>query len=306
MSQYPFVMDKTASEPRTDGARPCPEDYSDYRVYLQHMIVWLKANQRGFSYRSFARKAGYSSPSFLKLVAEGKRNLSLSSIAAFGKALGHSRKDQEIFENLVLLCQAQTDADRNRYYARLRKLRGKGQSSRATQMEKAQYDVYSRWYVIPIRELMLQPDFQEDPEWIARRLRPAIRPSEARKALDLLTDVGLAVRDDSGRLRPTTIKLAATGNPVGPLAARNYHRSMLELAAKTLDTVAVEQRNISSLTISLTPEQYEEVCERIAEFRKEIFDLIEDDDAANGDSASALENIYLLGFQLFPLSRHEE
>lgn len=286
--------------PEPNG-RPKPWDYQDYRRYLRDMIVYLKAHQRGFSYRNFARKAGLSSQSFLKLVADGKRNLSLKSIAGFGRALGHNRREQEVFENLVMLGQATNDTDRNLYYRRLRKFAG---LSDAQQMTQAQYEVYSRWYVIPIRELMLRDDFSEDGEWIAQQLDPPIRPSEATKALELLEDVGLIERDSKGRLRPVTVKLTSTPGPVGPLAARNYHRSMLELAAQSLDRVAVDERNISSLTVNLTAEQYDQVVQRVEEFRRELLDAIEDGELRSDPSAA--KAVYLFSLSLFPLSRRKE
>ena len=51
------------------------------------MISYLKATKPQFSYRYFSRVAGFSSPNFLKLVAEGQRNLSPKSIAKFAKKL---------------------------------------------------------------------------------------------------------------------------------------------------------------------------------------------------------------------------
>lgn len=283
----------------TPTSRPTPGEFLDFRAYLRTMIAYLKEHQRGFSYRWFARRAGFSSPSFLKSVAEGKRNMSLASIAAFGRALGHNRREQEVFENLVLFGQAQTDAERNRYYERLRRSGAGG--DRTVHMDTDQFDVYSHWYVIPIRELMLHSDFREDPEWIARKTRPPIRPADAQKALELLERVGLAARDENGVLKPVSVKLASGSGAAGPLAARNYHRSMLELASRTLDEVPVDQRNISSLTISLSRGRYEEICERIKQFRAELLDIVEDD-RANGEDRKL---VYLLGFQLFPLTGEE-
>lgn len=263
------------------------------------MIEYLKATRPQFSYRYFSRVAGFSSPNFLKLVAEGKRNLSPQSIAKFARGLGLDQREQETFETLVLLGQAETDAERNMYYARLRR-RSSG-SSAATRLEDAQYKVYSLWYALAIREMIPLPDFREDPVWIGRRLRPQVKPSDVRTALQLLEHVGLVVRDDIGRLRPQNTKIS-TGPRVRSLAVRNYHRAMLEVAAGTLDGIALEDRDITSLTISLTRSQYEEVRARIERFRRELLDLV--DDPRPSDRGEQRE-VYQVGFQLFPLTRRE-
>jgi uncharacterized protein (TIGR02147 family) len=279
-------------------SRPVPETFHDFRAYLRAMIEYLKATKPQFSYRYFSRIAGFSSPNFLKLVAEGKRNLSPQSIAKFARGLGLDQREQETFETLVLLGQAETDAERNRYYARLRR---RASSSAAARLEDAQYKVYSLWYALPIREMLLLPDFQEDPTWIGRRLRPQVRPTEVRTALQLLEQVGLIVRDESGKLKPQSTKIS-TGPRVRSLAVRNYHRAMLEVATSTLDGVPVEDRDITSLTFTLTRAQYEEVRARIERFRRELLDVVED---ARQPGDEADREVYQVGFQLFPLTRKE-
>jgi uncharacterized protein (TIGR02147 family) len=279
-------------------SRPIPDAFHDYRVYLRAMIDYLKATRAQFSYRYFSRIAGFSSPNFLKLVAEGKRNISPQSIAKFARGLGLDQREQETFETLVLLGQAQTDAERNRYYARLRR---RASTSAAARMEDAQYKVYSLWYALPIREMLLLPDFQEDPNWIARRLRPQVRPTDVRTALQLLEQVGLIVRDETGRLKQHSTKLS-TGPRVRSLAVRNYHRAMLETAANTLDGVAQEDRDITSLTVTLTRAQYEEARARIERFRAELLDIVEDSRKPEDEGD---REVYQVGFQLFPITRKE-
>jgi uncharacterized protein (TIGR02147 family) len=50
-------------------------DYRDYRAYLRDVYQSRKSSEYGFSYRAFAKRAGLSAPNYLKLVAEGQRNL---------------------------------------------------------------------------------------------------------------------------------------------------------------------------------------------------------------------------------------
>ncbi|MCC7385703.1 MAG: TIGR02147 family protein [Deltaproteobacteria bacterium] len=283
--------------PENTPARPRPEDFPDYRAYLRTMIAYLKETRPQFSYRYFSRIAGFSSPNFLKLVADGARNLTPSSIPKFARGLGLDERERDAFETLVLLTQAETDAERNRYYARLR--RAGIHASEARRLEAAQYDAYSSWYVLPIRELLLRPDFVEDPAWIARQLRPRIKPPEAKLALELLERLGLVERDPSGRLKPSDTTIS-TGPRVRSLAVRNYHRAMLTLAAEALDRVPIDERDASSLTVSLRRAQYEDVRTRIERFRRELLDLIDQ------SPPSSESEVYQLCFQLFPLTRKEE
>lgn len=84
-------MDETTGV--VPSERPVVTRFTDYRAYLRAMIAWSKEHRRGFSYRSFAKKAGFSSPSFLKLVADGQRRLSPESVerVALGSASSGAR-----------------------------------------------------------------------------------------------------------------------------------------------------------------------------------------------------------------------
>ena len=65
--------------------------YIDFRKYLHDYYQEKKATTRHFSYRYFCGKAGIASPVFLKLVIEGKSNISVPMIDNFCCALGHNK-----------------------------------------------------------------------------------------------------------------------------------------------------------------------------------------------------------------------
>ncbi len=79
-------------------ARPLIFEYSSYRDYLRDLYSYLKASRPYFSYRYFAAKAGFNSPNFLKLVIDGKRNLSSDSVKRFATALKLERDELAFFE----------------------------------------------------------------------------------------------------------------------------------------------------------------------------------------------------------------
>lgn len=283
--------------PDASAARPDPEAFTDYRTYLQAMIAHLKRTQKRFSYRWFSQTAGYASPNFLKLVAEGQRQLSADSIQRFADALGLDERERERFELLVRLGQAKTDAERNRHYVRLR--RAGGESPPALRLERAHYDLYSVWYAVPLLDLIAEPDFQEDAEWIARRMHPRIKPAEARRALVLLEQTGLVHRDTAGRLVRGHAKIA-TPPTVRSLGVRNFHRATLAHAAEALDGLPVEARDITSVTVAMSAGQFEAVRARVAAFRQELLDLIED---APADQVGEDREVYVLGFQIVPVTQ---
>jgi len=288
-----------ASRPETPPAeRPIVARYTDFRAYLRDMYVFLKATRAGFSYRSFAQRAGFASGSFLKLVADGLRNLSDDSTLRVAKGLGLDRDESEVFEALVAFGQADTDPVRDRHYQRLARLVERDPVARVA---GDHYVAYSKWYPWVIRELAALDDFREDPEWLGRRMRPKVRPASIARALTLLGDLGLLVRDAAGRLRPAERTLS-TGPEVRSLAVRNFHRRMLELAIDALDKIPKDDRNITSVTVTLDRRRYHRVVELLAKLRQEV--LAAEREALPADPTGPPRvDVYQLTLSLIPMTQ---
>ena len=90
--------------------------YSDYRHFLADYYKTKKASSAKFSYRYFAMKAGFSSASYLKLVIDGKRNLTECSQEKFVNAIGLNEKESEYFNALVGLSQCLTEREKMKFF----------------------------------------------------------------------------------------------------------------------------------------------------------------------------------------------
>jgi len=260
--------------------RPDIRQYSDYRAYLRDIIPFLKATDAEFSYRTFSRRAGFSSPNYLKLVAEAQRNLAPASIDKFSRGLGLDRRERRVFRLLVLLDGARTDRERNDHYMGLLELVTDDPNAR---LRSHQFDVYKDWYPLVIREMTALSDFRPEPQWVAQRLRPRITTAQARRALKQLFELGLMKRGEDGNVEAAERRIT-TGPEVHSLAVRNYHRAHLGLAADALDGVPKEDRNVTSVTVKLSKSGYDEAVKAIADLRQKLLDLadepqIDDDDA---------------------------
>jgi uncharacterized protein (TIGR02147 family) len=265
--------------------------YLDYRRYLKDYYRKKKELKgAAFSYRAFSRQAGFSSPNFLQLVMEGKRNLSDDGIDRFVKGLRLSKEEARFFKHLVHFNQAKTDQERNRWY---KKLATSKRYREIREIERAQFQYFSHWYNAAIRELVLLPDFQEDPEWIANTLRPKITVKEASEAIELLLHLGFLKRNRSGKLVQAERNIS-TAKEVHSLAIANFHRQMMKRAAESIERTSFDKRDISSLTIAVSQEKFKEAKRRIQEFRRELNVLLSEDGEADA--------VYQLNFQIFNLT----
>lgn len=274
--------------------RPDVARFTDYRGYLKAMTAFLRATRPGFSFRSFARRAGFASPNYLKLVTDGLRNLAPESVERFARGLGLNKREHDLFRMLVLLANARSDEERNAIYARLRE---RVVGDEIAQLRDDQFAVYDMWWALVVREMVTLPDFELDARWIARRLRPRVRVSQAQRALDLLMRLGLVVVDENGKASPAEPTIS-TGPEVTSLGVRNHHRAHLELAARSLDEVDRSERNITSLTLRLTREQYDDAVEEIARLRRRLLEIA-DGSARPAETTSEIHQVVL---SLFPVT----
>jgi uncharacterized protein (TIGR02147 family) len=271
--------------------RPCPLDvftYLDYRKFLADFYAAKKG--RGFSYRAFARIARLGAPNYLKLVIEGRRNLTASMAARFATACGLRDDASLFFQRLVVFNQARTAQEREESYA---KLEAFARYREAHKLELAHAAYHANWYIPAIRELCGSPAFVASPQQIASMLVPPITADEAQKALDTLLELGLLQRGESGELVQGNA-VVSTGPETRGMHIKRYHAEMMRRATAAMEIVPAAERDISSLTLCLSIDGVAQLKERIQAFRRELIEFAEKESSR----AQAVQ----VNFQLFPLS----
>jgi uncharacterized protein (TIGR02147 family) len=227
----------------------------------------------------------------LKLVIDGKRNLSSEMAERFAKACHLNADGIEYFRILVAFNQATSDEERNSLHEQLTKFARFRASQR---LDVAQKEYHSNWYISAVRELVAYPGFREDAPWIASSMDPAITPQEASHALEVLTHLGMVERDERGRLLLAT-RAVSTGPQASGLYIRNYHSQMMQRAVLAMELIPAEQRYISGLTLSASEATLNEVKRRVIEFRAQLIALC--------DADPAPARVAQLNVQFFPLTR---
>jgi uncharacterized protein (TIGR02147 family) len=265
-------------------------EFIDYRKFLLHYYEERKRSTRYFSYRYFSKKVEINSPSFLKHVIDGKRNLTRPCIEKFCNALGLPPKEAVYFRHLVLFNQAKTAAEKQEHYATLRSLAGEIKES---VIGADQYDYFANWYTPVIRELICLYNFNDDFKKIAVAVSPSILPSEASKAVRQLLKLKFVERISDGSYRETNTAITADG-PVTSLAVRSFSQIMLDHSKAAIDTVPKQERHISGLTIGISPATYAVLAEEIEAFKDRVKAIV------NRDNPSS--RVYQMNMALFPVS----
>jgi len=265
-------------------------DYLNYRDYLRDHYSEKKKAHSFYSFRLFSQQAGFTSPNFIKLVIDNKRNCSVHSIEKFCHALRLNKKETDYFQNLVQFNQSKSLAEKNRYLTCLMKYRRKLYPEK---IEESSYAYYSAWYHPVIRELAGAVDFMGDYSRLARCVVPSVSAREARRSVNLLLKLGF-LRTRGKRFERTSRSLT-TGPVVNSVSVANYHKEMMQRAAESIERFSASQRDVSSLTLSVSENTYALIVEKIRSLRAELLRCAEADETP--------ERVVQVNFQAFPLSR---
>jgi len=263
-------------------------EYLDYHAFIRETFAERKA-RTGFTWREFAKLAGYASPVYLKLVADGKSTLSELGIERVATALGITGKELLYFRLLVRFNHTKESDVRKALLAEMRTI---ATSCQVTVLGSDQYDYFSDWHNPTLRELAAALP-TADASRMATLLRPTSTPAKVRKSLALLRKLGLLEQDESGSWKQTDRDIS-TGNEVASLAVRDMHRQMGELGVSALETTPVSERDISGMTLGLSAQGFARAQEELREFRRRLREIAQEDAPA--------QRVYRMNLQLFPLT----
>lgn len=264
--------------------------YTNYRVFLHDYYAYKKSTLAVFSLRFFAAKAGLSSHAHLKLVMDGKRNITKNTVVKIIQGLNLADERATYFENLVFFNQAKTDKEKAFYYGKLVK---STPGSRLHKMDQAHFRIFTEWYHSVIREMVELRGFNPAPEWISRRLGGTITPAQAAESLNLLSSLGLISRTANGYSQAQS--LITTDDEVSDLLVKQYHRQMLDQAKDSMENVPAEKRDISAVTFAIQRKDFPALKKHLQLMRKELLDF-------SSESGTG-EDVVQVNIQLFPLTR---
>jgi uncharacterized protein (TIGR02147 family) len=268
--------------------------YIDYRKYLKEFYEESKAAKKYFSYRFFAQRAGLNAPILLKMVIDGKRNLSRKTIEKFIAGTNLKDKEAVFFRNLVLFNQAKSSLEKQEHYRVLRSL-----SRMVPQhiIEDDHFDYFDKWYFSAVREGICHYKYKDDWELVASCVNPPITPDQAREAVEWLLEHGLLKKNKNGSYEQAH-KAISTRSEVKSIVVRNFNRKMMQIAERSLDAVPVKKRYATGVTIGLSQEAYDIIVAEIEAFRDRVVQIV--------NSLQQSDRVYQVGIQLFPLMNNPD
>jgi len=264
-------------------------EYQDYHAFLSDYYEERKRTS-AFSWREFAKIAGFVSPSYLKDVCSGKTNLSKVTMGRVAAAIGLVGHEVEYFEAMVQFGNAKTDETKKKF---LEQMQSMALDHKVRVVDKDAFEYYDSWKNPVLRELApLMPGAM--PGEIAKVCTQEVSALEVRKSLAFLERAGFLKQVGENIYEQT--EKSVEGSKEGlPLAIRSMHREMGNLAVDSLDRFTANERNVTGVTMGIDRETYERIVQELDECRKRITSMAE--------ACKNIKQVYRLNLQFFPLSK---
>lgn len=231
-----------------------------------------------FTLRAFSRKLGINH-SALSEILRGKRRVS-SKLAR--RLLERSGASAGEMEAILKLFNETLPADSQTW----------SQSSRYLQVAPDAFPAEEQWFYFGVLAFAETSDFRDDPDLIAKRFN--VSRAQAFHALQRLKDMGCLVADSITGVVRSAGKRLMTTDGTNNEHLRQAHLKNVELAGHALQSVERQERDFTSLTLAMDPEQLPLARKLIREF-EEHFEAMLD--------TRGKREVYKICVQLFPLTR---
>lgn len=263
-------------------------EYSDFRKYMRDFYEERKL-RHVFSWREFSKAAGFTSSSYMKVVCDGKSNLSRIGVERTGQAMGLVGFEMDYFRAMVNFGQETDETKKKAAYEEMLSI---AKIHKVRVIEGELFKFYKTWKNPVLRELApLMPG--ATPGEIAKKCYMDISANDVKETLDFLTKAGFIKKTGENTFVQTETSIK--GSPEATkLAIRDMHREMAKIAASSLD-LAKTERNFSGVTMGISRDSYEQIVKELDECRRKIISI------AAGDKN--IDQVYRLNLQLFPLTR---
>ncbi len=279
---------------------PSLVDYTDYRLYLKDVYEFRRATEstgvRAYSYSTFSAAADIRSPNYLKLIIEGRRNLSEDMITRFAKALRLARIELEEFRALVRYSQAVEPIERNKYLKDLSDLRAL-RTYKSGEVNQATWDKVPGWIGWVLYAMADQGEVDFDPQNLHRLFRTKASPDDIRESLEKLIASGeLARNPETGQVSKARDLIESPQDLPVPLI-RKLQTELIYLGIESLFRDSPKEREFGAMTVAMTEEEFNQVRFELRQLRKRLQrDILVKRKVSKG------ERVYQLNVQLFPVT----
>lgn len=268
--------------------------YTNLQQYLNDYKMAGNAETGGYSYQSMADKIGVHKSRIFQ-VFKGSHQIKQKILRKnFADFFCINEKQKKYFQELINQYNDSLKGERApyEYLSKLAKLGAKFLSA-----EEAEY--CREWYYVAIAELLVTVSFNgRNYSVITNSLHPKITHSQAVKAVAVLKKLNIIQKNRKGIYKKNEhFRRINVNRDIDSALTARYFETMAAMY-KNMVLLPIHQRKLKAMTISISAENYSDICEKIDKLSVYIARL--------SQKTKNTDRVYQVNFQFFPLSQLPE
>jgi len=244
-------------------------DYQDYREFLRDHYLARKATKKSFSYRFMASRLDMD-PGQLAWVLKGKLHLAAHAVDAAISMCHLEGREAAYFEELTQLARARSEGELARSRERMNALRGVV----TTALQPEQTSFYDCFHYSILRALAPLCG-TADATQLGHECIPELDAQTVEQAMTLLQELKLLEKTPDGLWSQPDVHITS-GKAIAPSVIRAFHLQAIEHAQRSLHEQDPQQRDISTLTVSIAAEDFPQVRSWLSDLRRQLQTLTQE------------------------------
>lgn len=261
-------------------------NYIDFRECLKEWYLAKKAVNNSYSYRAMAQALDINSGSLSRII-KGERKVPTELIGKLCSLLKLGNVESEYFTLLIQFDHESDSATRRELYRKIVTIR----TRRKREITPLQFDYFNSWHHTVIRELLRVSESLTIEE-LKKLIIPNPTIPEIKKSLEILINLGLITKHENGY--SVTETLLTSDAAWRETAVQEYQSKMIGLGIESFDRFTWKERDISTVSISLSEKDFPRAREILKTAREELLQLEE--------QTSDHDRVYQCNLQFFPLT----
>ena len=239
-------------------------DYTDYRDIIRDFYLEKKNGNGRYSYSVLGQAIGLNA-SHVFCIEKKKRNLPVRCVPAVKRILGLTGRAARYFDLLLAASRTKSEKTKTEILAKAFLLRDVKTHSLADKEQK----YLSDWWTPVIRALIEVNQGKVDAKEISESLEPSIEEDKVQESIDILNELGFIQDLGNGRVKLADAHINIAGEQRAQ-AIRQFQANVMQIGARSLNTIDPADRDISTLTMAVDQQGFEDIKAMIQEFRKDV------------------------------------
>lgn len=267
-------------------------DYDDYRDLIKDYYFAHKKRNSLYSFNTLGKMLGLDA-SHAYYIVQKKRNLPVHAVPAAKKLLGLEGRSASYFDLLLVASRTKSDKKKNEILQKAFQLR----DVKRHLLENNEIKYLSEWWTVIVRALIEVKHGKIDVSEIANSLIPPITEEQAKESIELLKSLGFIKPISEERVKLSDPHITIQGAEKAE-AIRNFQSKVMQFGIRSLKEIQPDERDISTITMAVDSQGFQDIKDMIREFRKELQIRV--------DKCGVPDRVMQLNLALFPVAHNKK